>query len=312
MTLANMKTIQTLLIVVIMIAGLSLSGAAQGSRSAKSTSPDAVVAALYRQHKKQSPFFQNTNRALVNKYFDKQLGDLIWNDAITAKNEVGVIDGDPLYNAQDMEIRKFSIHKAVMGRGTADVLVTFENFGNKKGITFHLVPRKTGWKIANIKYDDGSNMLGWFKDASQSAAAGTESAPVPKNSEVKVYLVAVGDNGQAGKKIGCDDSLVAVTRPIESTPGPLKAALQELLSMPSQPSGSPRLENFWKGRNLKLTSVSIRRNTATIHFSGEIFVAGVCDEPRIKTQVEETARQFDNVKRVKVFIGKRSLADAIR
>jgi hypothetical protein len=307
-----MKTIQTLLIVVITIAGLNLSAAAQGPRSTRSTLPDAVVAALYRQHKKQSPFFQTTNRALTDKYFDKQLGDLLWKDAITSKNEVGVIDGDPLYNSQDMEIKKFSLHKAVMGKGTANVVVIFENFGKKKVITYQLVPRKTGWKIANIKYDDGSNMLGWFKEASQSAAVPTDSALIPKSQEVKVYLVAVGDNGQAGKKIGCDDSLVAVTRPIKPTAAPLKAALQELLSTPSQSSGSPRLENFWRGRNLRLTSVSIRSNTATIRISGELFVAGVCDEPRIQAQFEETPRQFANVKRVKVFIGKRSLADAIR
>ncbi|MDQ5846309.1 MAG: GerMN domain-containing protein [Acidobacteriota bacterium] len=304
-----MKTIQTLLIAVITIAGLNLSAAAQGSRSTKGAAPDAVVASLYRQHKKQSPFFQTTNRALIDKYFDKQLGDLLWKDAITSKNEVGVIDGDPLYNAQDMEIKKFAIHKAVTGKGTADVVVTFENFGKKKGITFQLVPRRTGWKIANIKYDDGSNMLGWFKEARQSDPT---APPLAHSQEVKIYLVAVGDNGQAGKKIGCDDSLVAVTRPIASTPAPLKAALQELLSTPSQSSGSPKLENFWKGRNLRLTSVSIRGNTATIRISGELFVAGVCDQPRIQGQIEETARQFPSVKRVNVFIGKRGLADAIR
>jgi len=72
------------------------------------------------------------------------------------------------------------------------------------------------------------------------------------------------------------------------------------------------LQNFWKGRDLKVKSVSIRRGTATIHISGEVFVAGICDQPRIESQIEETARQFPNVKRVKVFIGKRTLADAIR
>src|SRR6185503_14245224 len=102
--LRDMKTIQTLLIVVITIAGLNLSAAAQTSRLTKGASPNAVVASLYRQHKQKSPFFQTTNRALIDKYFDKQLGDLLWNDAITSKNEVGVIDGDPLFNAQDMEI----------------------------------------------------------------------------------------------------------------------------------------------------------------------------------------------------------------
>ena len=133
-----------------------------------------------------------------------------------------------------------------------------------------------------------------------------------RRQQVKVYLVAVGDNGQAGKKIGCEDSLVAVTRSIRTTAAPLKAALEELLSTPPETGDNPKLQNFWKGRNLKVRSVSIRKSTATIYISGEVFVAGICDQPRIESQIEETARQFPTVKRVKVFIGKRTMADAIR
>jgi spore germination protein GerM len=146
-----------------------------------------------------------------------------------------------------------------------------------------------------------------------SAAARQGSKSIkPSSQAIKVYLVAVGDEGKAGKKIGCGDSLVAVTRTIKRTAAPLTAALRELLVTPQQTDGTPKLENFWKGRNLKVRSVSIRNHTATIRISGEVFVAGVCDLPRIESQIEETARQFPNVKKVKVFIGKRTLAEAIR
>jgi hypothetical protein len=140
----------------------------------------------------------------------------------------------------------------------------------------------------------------------------SSSVAAQQRQQIKVYLVAVGDNGQAGKKIGCEDSLVPVTRSIRKTASPLKAALEELLSTPPETGANPKLQNFWKGRNLRVKSVSIRSSTATIHMSGEVFVAGICDEPRIESQIEETARQFPTVKRVKVFIGKRTLADAIR
>lgn len=130
--------------------------------------------------------------------------------------------------------------------------------------------------------------------------------------EVRVYLVALNDNGKTGKKIGCDDSLVPVTRTIKASASPLRAALQELLSAPPETGDNPKLQNFWKGRNLKVRSASIQNHTATIHISGDVYVAGVCDEPRIESQIEETARQFPNVKKVKVFIGKHTLADAIR
>src|ERR1043166_2539098 len=111
--------------------------------AAKPKSPEALVADLYRAHNaKRSPFFQTRSRARVYQYFEKDLADLIWKDAVTSKGEVGVIDGDPLYDAQDMEIKKFAIGKPTIdGKNAkvAKVLVTFENFGQKKTLVFVLV-----------------------------------------------------------------------------------------------------------------------------------------------------------------------------
>jgi spore germination protein GerM len=140
--------------------------------------------------------------------------------------------------------------------------------------------------------------------ASRSFAARTQT--------VKVYLVDLEDNGKRGRKIGCGDSLVSVKRTITSTRTPLRAALNELLSIPPTYKHDARLTNYWKGRNLRVRDVSIRNGTATIHLTGEVFVAGICDEPRIENQIRATALQFPSVKRVKVFIGNRSLRDAIR
>ena len=129
--------------------------------------------------------------------------------------------------------------------------------------------------------------------------------------EVKVYLVAVNDNGKKGKKIGCEDSLIPVTRKIKPTDSPLKAAIEELLAVPHE--YSKELGNYWWGKNLKLKSVSITDGAAAIHISGEgPFVAGICDEPRITEQIEETARQFPTVKSVKVYVNDRPLKEAIR
>ena len=49
-------------------------------------SPEQVVADLYRQHKKKSPFFQNKSRLLVDRYFEKTLADLNAALATIAKN----------------------------------------------------------------------------------------------------------------------------------------------------------------------------------------------------------------------------------
>jgi spore germination protein GerM len=145
--------------------------------------------------------------------------------------------------------------------------------------------------------------------ASIEVAAVKAAKPVQKTQQVKIYLVALNDAGKSGKKIGCDDSLVAVTRTISATAAPLKAALQELLSSPHASDGE--LGNYVFGPNLKVKSVSISRGTATIRFSGEISVAGICDEPRITEQIEATAKQFPTVKRVKVYVGNQTLRYAI-
>ena len=140
----------------------------------------------------------------------------------------------------------------------------------------------------------------------------TPARPAPQRREVKVYLVALDDDGRSGKRVGCGDSLVPVTRLVGRLRATLRGAIQELLLVPHEYDA--RLRNFWRGRNLRVRSVSVnRRGVATIHVAGDgPQVAGVCDQPRIESQIEETARQFPNVRRVRVFVNGRTLASAIR
>ncbi len=135
----------------------------QGAVS-KRLSPNALVADLYRVHnRKRSPFFQTRSRALLYKYFAKGLADMIWKDAVKSKGEVGAIDGDPLYDAQDMDIKKFAIAKPTFESGKANVNVTFENFGKPKSFVFTLINGRTGWRINDINYGEGRSLLGYLK-----------------------------------------------------------------------------------------------------------------------------------------------------
>src|SRR5258706_3424571 len=250
----SVKTIKLILLVAVMLSYFGLSATAgQRSKSSRSMSPKALVADLYRQHKKQSPFFQRRSRALLDKYFAPELANLLWQDARSSGDEVGALDGDPLFNAQDMDIKNFSIQDGVGGPRMVVVPVSFENLGQKHEIKFRLFSGGGTWRIANIEYDDGSTLLDILKRDRES-----------QNSQsINIYLVAVGDNGKTGRKIGCEDSLIAVTRTIKKTAAPLTVAIRELLQTPQHPEGSPNLENFWKGRNLKVRSVSIVNGTAT-------------------------------------------------
>jgi hypothetical protein len=133
--------------------GLSLFAADQAVK------PEALLTQLYQVHDAgKSPFFQNKDRALVNRYFVKELADLIWKDAQTTDG-VGAIDFDPLYNAQDTEIKKLVINKAKTTEGKTTVLVTFLNFDEKQSITYHLVQQNGAWKISEIDYGEGFALL---------------------------------------------------------------------------------------------------------------------------------------------------------
>jgi hypothetical protein len=119
--------------------------------------PDRIVKNLYAAQKAGTgPFFQHDNRAAVDRFFIKDFADLIWKDTEVAKGEVGTIDFDPLYNAQDTRIRAFKIGQPEYGEGNAelaDVPVTFKNMGKAETILFRL-ERDAGktWKISDIYY----------------------------------------------------------------------------------------------------------------------------------------------------------------
>jgi hypothetical protein len=160
-----MKSIRPIVILAILFLAATLGPDLSGqSRVARRTAPDALIKDLYWQHDhKHSPFLQTRSRALLYKYFEKSLADLIWKDAVTSKGEVGVIDGDPLYNAQDMEIKKFAIGNPKYEETKAKVEVSFENFGKKETLVFLLVNGKSGWRIRDIDYGESGTLAGWFK-----------------------------------------------------------------------------------------------------------------------------------------------------
>lgn len=138
-----------------------------------------------------------------------------------------------------------------------------------------------------------------------------QSSPVASGQTVKIFLVAIGDNGQSGKLIGCGDSVLAVTVPIARTQGVLKAALENLLSIKQQYYGQSGLYNALYQSNLKLDKVTIENKRAIINLSGTMTLGGVCDSPRVEAQFRETALQFSTVNDVAVFVNGKPLADVL-
>ena len=145
------------------------------------------------------------------------------------------------------------------------------------------------------------------------AASAVPATPVPSGGAktVKIYLVAINDNGAGGTKIGCGDSLIPVTVSITPTVAVLRAALTKLLSIKSQFYGASGLYNSLYQSNLAIDSLVIQNGVATIRLSGTISMGGECDNPRFQAQLEQTALQFSTVKQASIFINGKPLSQVL-
>src|ERR1044071_7617988 len=123
--------------------------------------PETVVKELYRVHRNgYGHIFEKRGRKLQQRFFDPRLAALIWKNLTeTPEGEVGNIDFDPLYNAQDTKIKNFRVGASTIRENTAAVPVTFVNFDQKVRLTFSLVNTKGGWKVSNIDYGGGMDFV---------------------------------------------------------------------------------------------------------------------------------------------------------
>ena len=149
----------TLLFTALLLASSTGARAAQAPRAA--STPDAVVRELYRVHRKgYGPVFVKEGKRLQERFFDENLARLIWKDLTeTPQDMVGRLDFDPLYNAQDIRITRFRVGATSLAGDKATVPVTFLNYDRKESLKFLLVKTASGWKISNIDYGTGYDLL---------------------------------------------------------------------------------------------------------------------------------------------------------
>ena len=129
----------------------------------------------------------------------------------------------------------------------------------------------------------------------------------PQSLMVRVFLIAVGDNGVSGKLVGCGDSAVPVQVQVPYTTGVLRASLVALLSMKAKDYGESGLYNSLYQSNLQVQSVSLQGGKAIVNLTGSLQLGGECDNPRVRAQLEEMALQFSTVSSVQVFLNGKPL-----
>jgi len=128
------------------------------------------------------------------------------------------------------------------------------------------------------------------------------ASSTPTTLRVKLALIAVNDNGQTGKKIGCGDSVVMVDRDVPRTGAPLKDTLALLFSLKQRDYGQSGLYNALYQSDLKVDGISSDNGVFRVDLSGKVALGGACDSPRFEAQIRETIMQFATVKRADIFI----------
>jgi hypothetical protein len=129
--------------------------------TAQPTTPASVIDSLYKIHNNGlGPILDGKGREARLRFFAPSLVALFAKELEGApSDEVGNLDFDPFYNAQDVEIHDFKIGEPRIKGDTATVLVTFRNFDRKENLDYTLVDTPDGWRISNIDYGDNQNLV---------------------------------------------------------------------------------------------------------------------------------------------------------
>ena len=102
---------------------------------------------------------------MFTRYFDDELLKLYLKDKREAKGEVGRINSVPPYNAQETEITDFSISEPQTSSAdhSSLVVVRFKNIGKPTRVEYVLRHTAKGWRISDIRYDDGTSLKKFSK-----------------------------------------------------------------------------------------------------------------------------------------------------
>jgi hypothetical protein len=133
--------------------------AAKEPGSPPAQTPEALVAHLYKEHDgKSDPLKYPESKKLLPNYFYRPLLELYLKDQAESEGEVGKIDFDPLYDAQDFKITDFTVVRLSNKKGAGLVAARFKNMGVDQQVVFAMQSTKNGWRIADIQYKDGRKL----------------------------------------------------------------------------------------------------------------------------------------------------------
>lgn len=104
----------------------------------------------------------------ASEVFSPALLDLLKRDAArTPAGEVGTLDGDPICNCQDYEIRQVAVTVKPGAVGKAVATASFTNFGEKQTVALDLVWAGGRWRVDDIHADGTPSLAALLRDAAK-------------------------------------------------------------------------------------------------------------------------------------------------
>jgi hypothetical protein len=138
-----------------------LAGAQRHGLPARPSSPRAVIETLYKVHKQgNGHVFDREGVDRLDRYFDPKLTRLLRKEILGTKpGEVGNLDFDPLFNAQDLDLADFRVGTPRVSGDAATIIVSFRNNNQPVKITYKMRRTARGWRISNLDYGKGYNLV---------------------------------------------------------------------------------------------------------------------------------------------------------
>jgi hypothetical protein len=134
--------------------------------------------------------------------------------------------------------------------------------------------------------------------------------PAVTTRRVYIAYIADGDDGKIGEKVGCGDSVVIVSKTAQAT-SDVEGALRALLADKSEKYGTTGLRNALWQSSLTLDGVTVIEKTANVKLGGNLQLAGVCDIPRVKAQLESTVKASSDATAVNITVNDKTLDEAL-
>lgn len=143
-----------------------------------------------------------------------------------------------------------------------------------------------------------------------SSSATSKKASL-RSVPVVLYYVALGDDGKAGERIGCGDSLVPIVADPTKDEDVVRVAMERLLAGRSHMVPGTALHDSLSESELSMVSLSTGNDTVKVYLSGSLNLGGVCDGPRVEAQLAQTAKTASAKERVEIYLNDRPLGEAL-